>query len=61
MLDLRHEFDRLNEKQQESVRLDGNVAVLAGPGSGKTATLVVKAARLLAELISPPQALACIT
>lgn len=61
MLDLRQEFDRLNEKQQESVRLDGNVVVLAGPGSGKTATLVVKAARLLAELISPPQALACIT
>lgn len=35
--------------------------MLAGPGSGKTATLVVKAAYLLAEVIPSPQGLACIT
>jgi DNA helicase-2/ATP-dependent DNA helicase PcrA len=61
MHDLRREFERLNERQQESVLEPGNTAVLAGPGSGKTATLVVKAAQLLAEVVKPPQRIACIT
>lgn len=61
MHDLQHEFERLNNRQQESIREVGNTAVLAGPGSGKTATLVVKAAQLLAEVVRPPQAIACIT
>jgi DNA helicase-2/ATP-dependent DNA helicase PcrA len=61
MHELQREFERLNSRQQESVREGGNVAVLAGPGSGKTATLAVKAAQLLAEVVRAPQALACIT
>jgi DNA helicase-2/ATP-dependent DNA helicase PcrA len=61
MHDLQGEFERLNAAQKESVRETGNTAVLAGPGSGKTATLVVKAAQLLAEVVPPPQAIACIT
>jgi DNA helicase-2/ATP-dependent DNA helicase PcrA len=40
---------------------DGNCAVLAGPGSGKTKCLTTKIARVLAEDVSPPQSVACIT
>lgn len=61
MHDLQRQFDRLNDTQKASVREDGNTVVLAGPGSGKTATLVVKIAHLLAEVVKPPQGLACIT
>jgi len=35
--------------------------MLAGPGSGKTKTLTVKVARMLAEDVRPPRGLACIT
>ena len=35
--------------------------MVAGPGSGKTKTLTVKLARLLAEEISEPRGIACIT
>jgi DNA helicase-2/ATP-dependent DNA helicase PcrA len=35
--------------------------VLAGPGSGKTATLVIKVAHLLSGVLHPPSGLACIT
>jgi DNA helicase-2/ATP-dependent DNA helicase PcrA len=55
------EFARLNDEQKAAVRSDDNLVVLAGPGSGKTATLVVKIARLLEERISPPAGLACVT
>jgi DNA helicase-2/ATP-dependent DNA helicase PcrA len=34
---------------------------MAGPGSGKTATLVVKLVHLKAEVVSPPAGIACIT
>lgn len=61
MLDLQSEFDRLNAEQQQAVLHDGNMAVLAGPGSGKTATLVIKVAHLLSEDVREPQRVACIT
>ncbi len=35
--------------------------LIAGPGSGKTRILVMKAAYLLSEVIKPPQGLACLT
>ena len=35
--------------------------VLAGPGSGKTATLAVKAAHLLVDRVAAPQGVACVT
>jgi DNA helicase-2/ATP-dependent DNA helicase PcrA len=37
------------------------VALLAGPGSGKTKTLTIKLARILAEDIKEPRGAACIT
>jgi DNA helicase-2/ATP-dependent DNA helicase PcrA len=37
------------------------VALLAGPGSGKTKTLMIKLARILAEDVQEPRGAACIT
>jgi len=54
-------YDKLNRQQQKAVAQRRNTVVLAGPGSGKTATLVVKAAYLLTDVIHAPQGLACIT
>ncbi|WP_235752712.1 UvrD-helicase domain-containing protein, partial [Pseudomonas amygdali] len=39
----------------------GHCVVLAGPGSGKTKTLVLKLARILAEDVETPRGAACIT
>lgn len=39
----------------------GHCVVLAGPGSGKTKTLVLKLARILAEDVRAPRGAACIT
>lgn len=61
MLDLSTEFERLNDEQKHAVRTEGNTVVLAGPGSGKTDTLVIKVAHLLSTSIKPPRGLACIT
>lgn len=61
MLNLSDEYRQLNDEQQEAVLADGNIVVLAGPGSGKTATLVIKIAHLVTEKITPPSGLACIT
>ena len=61
MVDLVSEFDRLNPEQKRAVRTDGNTVVLAGPGSGKTDTLVIKVVHLLSSQVTPPRGLACIT
>lgn len=50
----------LNARQREAFDEKGNTVLLAGPGSGKTATLVLKVARLLDE-IPAPRGLACLT
>ncbi|MDM7989079.1 ATP-dependent helicase [Arthrobacter sp. zg-Y877] len=55
------ELKKLDEDQREAVHFDGNVVVTAGPGSGKTLTLVARAAFLLSEKVSPFRAVACIT
>jgi DNA helicase II / ATP-dependent DNA helicase PcrA len=60
-MSLRAAYERLNEEQRAAVDHAGCTVVLAGPGSGKTDTLAVKAARLLALEIRPPQGVACIT
>ncbi|MCW5805907.1 MAG: ATP-dependent helicase, partial [Deltaproteobacteria bacterium] len=61
MRDFATEFARLNPEQQEAVSRDANTVVLAGPGSGKTATLVVKVAHLLRTIVQAPRGVACIT
>jgi DNA helicase-2/ATP-dependent DNA helicase PcrA len=50
-----------NLGQQAAYDSNGNTVVLAGPGSGKTKTLVLKLARILAEDVHAPRGVACIT
>lgn len=50
-----------NRKQQEAIKRLSHCVVKAGPGTGKTRTLILKAAYLLYNEIYPPRGLACIT
>jgi len=52
---------RGNEGQWAAYCSTGHCAVLAGPGSGKTKTLTLKLARVLAEDVRYPAGVACIT
>ncbi|MGF6349530.1 ATP-dependent helicase [Variovorax sp. W2I14] len=52
---------RANAGQWAAYESTGNVCVLAGPGSGKTKTLVTKLARVMAEDVRAPRGVACIT
>src|SRR5689334_4834129 len=52
---------RDNPGQWQAYESKGNCVVLAGPGSGKTKTLTIKMARMLAEDVQPPRGIACIT
>ena len=50
-----------NDGQWQAYNSTGNCVILAGPGSGKTKTLTIKLARMLAEDIRAPRGIACIT
>lgn len=50
-----------NPGQLAAYNSQGHCVVLAGPGSGKTKTLVLKLARILAEDVLAPRGAACIT
>ena len=52
---------RPNEGQWDAYNSKGHCVVLAGPGSGKTKTLTIKLARMLAEDVKEPRGLACVT
>jgi len=52
---------RPNPEQWQAYESKGHCVVLAGPGSGKTKTLTIKMARMLAEDVQPPRGIACIT
>ena len=52
---------RRNSGQWAAYKSSGHCVVLAGPGSGKTKTLVTKVARLVAEEVQEPRGVACIT
>lgn len=52
---------RDNSGQWAAYESIGNCCVLAGPGSGKTKTLVTKLARVMAEDVRGPRGVACIT
>ncbi|MHC3455940.1 ATP-dependent helicase [Streptomyces prasinus] len=55
------ELDNLHPKQRTAVLHDGNVVLRAGPGSGKTRTLVARIAYVLQTQISAFRGVACIT
>jgi DNA helicase-2/ATP-dependent DNA helicase PcrA len=50
-----------NAEQWKAYNSIGNCVILAGPGSGKTKTLTIKLARMLAEDVRLPRGIACIT
>ena len=52
---------RRNPGQWDAYESTGHCVVLAGPGSGKTKTLTIKLARMLAEDVRAPRGIACIT
>jgi len=52
---------RENPGQWKAYNCEGNCVVLAGPGSGKTKTLTIKVARMLAEEVTVPRGIACLT
>lgn len=52
---------RGNDDQWRAYQSIGNCVILAGPGSGKTKTITIKIARLLAEDVRRPRRIACIT
>ncbi len=55
-------LDDLNDQQREAVLADdGSVLVVAGPGTGKTKTLTVRLAYLLAERQVAPERLLAVT
>lgn len=55
------EVEKLNPEQRQVYDSTGHCVVLAGPGSGKTKTLVTKLGRMLNEDVQPPRGIACIT
>lgn len=50
-----------DEYQKAAFESSNNTVVLAGPGSGKTTVLTLKAMHLLNDVISEPRGLACLT
>lgn len=52
---------RENPGQWAAYESTGHCVVLAGPGSGKTKTLTIKLARMLADDVRDPRGIACIT
>ena len=50
-----------NKEKQEIVKQDGNILVVANPGTGKTKLLVCKYLWLITEKKIPPEEILCLT
>ena len=62
MKNFKKSYNRLNKEQKRAVdKLDGPLMVVAGPGSGKTELLSVRAANVLKKKDVPPGSLLCLT
>ncbi|MDR2106273.1 MAG: ATP-dependent helicase [Coriobacteriales bacterium] len=60
--ELQAEYDRLNADQKKAVdTLDGPVLVVAGPGTGKTQLLALRAVNILREKDVSPANILCLT
>lgn len=51
----------LNKEKQDIIKIDGNILVIANPGTGKTKLLVCKYIELLAEKGLGPEDILCLT
>lgn len=59
---LNEALNRLNAQQREAVEcLDGPLLVIAGPGTGKTQLLSLRAANILAKRDASPENILCLT
>jgi DNA helicase-2/ATP-dependent DNA helicase PcrA len=60
--DFNNEYASLNSQQKEAVdHIDGPVMVLAGPGTGKTQLIALRAANILQKTDVLPQNICCLT
>ena len=60
--DFTKEYSNLNPKQKEAVdHIEGPVMVLAGPGTGKTQLIALRAANILNKTDVLPQNICCLT
>jgi len=61
-MDFSTRYRKLNEKQREAVdTIDGPVMVIAGPGTGKTELLSMRAANILKKTDTLPENILCLT
>ena len=61
-MDFKQRYLKLNEAQKEAVdTIDGPVMVIAGPGTGKTELLSVRAANILQKTDTLPENILCLT
>ncbi len=62
MMDFTARYRNLNEAQKEAVdTIDGPIMVIAGPGTGKTELLSVRAANILQKTDTLPENILCLT
>ncbi len=62
MKNFKNSYSRLNEEQKRAVdKIDGPLMVVAGPGSGKTELLAVRAANIMKKKDIPAGSLLCLT
>jgi len=61
-MDFVKRYSKLNEAQKQAVdAIDGPVMVIAGPGTGKTELLSVRAANILLKTDTLPENILCLT
>lgn len=61
-MDFQTRYQKLNQKQQQAVdTIDGPVMVIAGPGTGKTELLSMRAANILRLTDTLPENILCLT
>ena len=61
-MDFKERYLKLNEAQKEAVdTIEGPVMVIAGPGTGKTELLSVRAANILQKTDTLPENILCLT
>ena len=61
-MDFQTRYNKLNEKQRQAVdTIDGPVLVVAGPGTGKTELLSMRAANILRKTDTLPENILCLT